>query len=309
MYRGRNVPSKSTPSTLTFPERHYSYECKASAAERPYIPRPSRTQQLFNPKLLPKLTQAAPPQDLKKGVADEILAQREAERAKKKALERDDESPSGDVSPRRSRSRSRSRSRGRSASVDSVSTISTRSPSPGPSRHSRSPPPQRRAHAQDFFDEPAAPSARQRSVDSRDRYSSRRSESPVKHSSRRGSPPPHHRHRSPSPRRERGRERGRGSGRTRPSRRDYSVSESRSRSPARSPVRRDMKEENHHRAGRHYRDRDDGGREQPSGYRSPSPQRPPQRREPSPPPQPPRERSLSPFSKRLALTQAMNRGR
>ncbi|EGZ74940.1 hypothetical protein NEUTE2DRAFT_104165 [Neurospora tetrasperma FGSC 2509] len=90
-------------NSLTFLERHYSYECKASAAERPYIPRPSRTQQLFNPKLLPKLTSAVPPQD-KKGVADEILAQREAERAKKKELERDDESPSRDVSPRRSRS-------------------------------------------------------------------------------------------------------------------------------------------------------------------------------------------------------------
>lgn len=266
---------------LTFLERHYSYECKASAAERPYIPRPSRTQQLFNPKLLPKLTSAVPPQD-KKGVADEILAQREAERAKKKELERDDESPSRYVSPRRSRSRS--------ASVDSVSTISTRSPSPRPSRHSRSPP--RRAHAQDFFEPPPkAPSARQRSVDSRDRYSSRRSESPVKHSSRKGSPPP--RRRSPSPRRERGRERGRGSGRARPSRRDYSVSESRSRSPVRSPVRRDSKGENH-RAGGYYRDRA-------------SPQRPP-KREPSPPP-PPRERSLSPFSKRLALTQSMNMGR
>nr|CAB88521.3 hypothetical protein [Neurospora crassa] len=295
MYRGRNIPSKSTPSTdtqLTFPERHYSYECKASAAERPYIPRPSRTQQLFNPKLLPKLTSAVPPQD-KEGVADEILAQKEAERAKKKELERDDESPSRDVSPRRSRSRS--------ASVDSVSTISTRSPSPRPSRHSKSPP--RRAHAQDFFEpSPKAPSARQRSVDSRDRYSSRRSESPVKHSSRKGSLPP--RRRSPSPRRERGRERGRDSGRTRLSRRDYSVSESRSRSPARSPVRRDSRGENH-RAGGYYRDREDG-RGQPR-YKSPSPQRPP-KREPSPAP-PPRERSLSPFSKRLALTQAMNKGR
>ncbi|KAK1774161.1 zinc knuckle-domain-containing protein [Copromyces sp. CBS 386.78] len=296
MYRGRNIPSKSTPSTVQcqkcLKRGHYSYECKASAAERPYIPRPSRTQQLFNPKLLPKLTQAAPPQD-KKGVADDILAQREAERAKKKELDRDDESPSRDVSPRRSRSRS--------ASVDSVSTISTRSPSPRPSRHSRSPPP-RRAHAQDFFEpSPKAPSARQRSIDSRDRYSSRRSESPVKHSSRKGSPPA--RRRSPSPRRERGRERGRGSGRSRPSRRDYSVSESRSRSPVRSPVRRDSKGENH-RAGGYYRDREDG-RGQPR-YRSPSPQQRPLKPEPSYPPPPPRERSLSPFSKRLALTKSMN---
>lgn len=305
MYRGRNIPSKSTPSTvqcqkclkrdmcplhlepiystqLTFTERHYSYECKASAAERPYIPRPSRTQQLFNPKLLPKLTQAVPPQD-KKGLADEILAQREAERAKKKEHEREDESPS----------RSRSRSRSRSASVDSVSTISTRSPSPRPPRHSmsRSPPP-RRAHAQDFFDEvpPRAASARQRSVGSRDR-----------------SPPPARR-RSPSPRRERGRERGRGYDRSaRPSRRDYSVSEpERSRSPVRSPVRRDSKGGNSHRVGGgYYRDREDGRGGQASRYRSPSPQRPP-RREPSPPP---RERSLSPFSKRLALTKSLQGGR
>lgn len=45
---------------LTLTARHYSYECKASAQERPYIPRPSRTQQLFNPKLQPKLTNAVP---------------------------------------------------------------------------------------------------------------------------------------------------------------------------------------------------------------------------------------------------------
>lgn len=69
-------PSKSTPANvqcqkclkrdelpatnymvpqLTFLARHYSYECKASTQERPYVPRPSRTQQLFNPKLAPKL--------------------------------------------------------------------------------------------------------------------------------------------------------------------------------------------------------------------------------------------------------------
>lgn len=41
---------------LTFLERHYSYECKASTQERPYASRPSRSQQLRNPKLVPKLT-------------------------------------------------------------------------------------------------------------------------------------------------------------------------------------------------------------------------------------------------------------
>ncbi len=47
-------------SLLTSTERHYSYECKAAPQERPYIARPSRTQQLFNPKLLPKLSNAKP---------------------------------------------------------------------------------------------------------------------------------------------------------------------------------------------------------------------------------------------------------
>ncbi|KAI1880739.1 hypothetical protein JX265_000979 [Neoarthrinium moseri] len=64
-------------------------ECKATVQDRPYIPRPSRTQQLFNPKLVPKLTEATPPElQKKRGVADEQLAQLEAERAKKRELER-----------------------------------------------------------------------------------------------------------------------------------------------------------------------------------------------------------------------------
>jgi hypothetical protein len=79
--RGRGGPSKTTPASvqcqkclkrdmyplqsdssglLTYLERHYSYECKAAPQERPYVPRPSRTQQLFNPKLLPKLTNETP---------------------------------------------------------------------------------------------------------------------------------------------------------------------------------------------------------------------------------------------------------
>ncbi|KAK6431799.1 hypothetical protein LTR95_012032 [Oleoguttula sp. CCFEE 5521] len=39
---------------------HYSYECTASQQDRPYAARPSRTQQLLNPKLAPKLTNEAP---------------------------------------------------------------------------------------------------------------------------------------------------------------------------------------------------------------------------------------------------------
>ncbi|KAK0643129.1 hypothetical protein B0T16DRAFT_332337 [Cercophora newfieldiana] len=68
--RGRGGPSKSTPASVQCqkclkrdkfrPLRHYSFECKAAPQERPYVPRPSRTQQLFNPKLQPKLTNATP---------------------------------------------------------------------------------------------------------------------------------------------------------------------------------------------------------------------------------------------------------
>ncbi|AEO62395.1 uncharacterized protein THITE_2106507 [Thermothielavioides terrestris NRRL 8126] len=63
-YRARSGPSKATPSTVQcqkcLKRGHYSYECKVPPQERPYIPRPSRTQQLFNPKLLPKLSSETP---------------------------------------------------------------------------------------------------------------------------------------------------------------------------------------------------------------------------------------------------------
>jgi hypothetical protein len=47
---------------------HYSYECKAAAQERPYVSRPSRTQQLLNPKLAPKLMSDVPQDLLRKCV-------------------------------------------------------------------------------------------------------------------------------------------------------------------------------------------------------------------------------------------------
>lgn len=83
-YRGPTIggPSKASASTLcqkclkrdmctdplthfqtNLELRHYSYECKAVAQERPYVSRPSRTQQLLNPKLVPRLTSDVP-QDL-----------------------------------------------------------------------------------------------------------------------------------------------------------------------------------------------------------------------------------------------------
>ncbi|CEI66980.1 unnamed protein product [Fusarium venenatum] len=44
-YRGRGGPSRSTPANV-----------QSTAQERPYVSRPSRSQQLRNPKLVPKLT-------------------------------------------------------------------------------------------------------------------------------------------------------------------------------------------------------------------------------------------------------------
>ncbi|PHH89117.1 hypothetical protein CDD83_6628 [Cordyceps sp. RAO-2017] len=73
---------------LTIESRHYSYECKASSQERPYVSRPSRSQQLRNPKLVPKLTNnALEPLEAKKGVADAEIAKRQAERTRKRDLE------------------------------------------------------------------------------------------------------------------------------------------------------------------------------------------------------------------------------
>lgn len=51
---------------LTVSARHYSYECKVQLQERPYNARPSRTQQLLNPKLVPKLTNDTPDEATRK---------------------------------------------------------------------------------------------------------------------------------------------------------------------------------------------------------------------------------------------------
>ncbi|KAF1926026.1 uncharacterized protein M421DRAFT_223175 [Didymella exigua CBS 183.55] len=132
--------SKASPATQCqkcLQRGHYSYECKAKASERPYKARPSRTQQLLNPTLKPKLTTEVPGDLVRnKGTADDILKKKDEERAR---------------GQKRGRKRSRSSSRGpRSASFDSVSTISTdrarsrsRSPRPrfdsAPGRDARSP--------------------------------------------------------------------------------------------------------------------------------------------------------------------------
>ena len=104
---------------------HYSYECKAAVQERPYQTRPSRSQQLLNPRLRQALTNQAP-EEPTKGLADAILERSADERRSKRAAEHRE----GDTL---SRKRSRSAS-----SYDSVSTIST--------KRSRSRSPPRRAY-------------------------------------------------------------------------------------------------------------------------------------------------------------------
>ncbi|KAL3424626.1 hypothetical protein PVAG01_03907 [Phlyctema vagabunda] len=111
-------PSKATATTQCqkcLKRGHYSYECKAVVQERPYVSRPSRTQQLLNPKLVPKLTSDVPQELLrKKGVADEQLAKAELERGRKRERQDDEGRDAQDNSKRM-----------RSASSDSVSTFST----------------------------------------------------------------------------------------------------------------------------------------------------------------------------------------
>ncbi|KAK2806010.1 hypothetical protein FQN50_006025 [Emmonsiellopsis sp. PD_5] len=301
------------------PARHYSYECKASAQERPYTSRPSRSQQLANPKLAPKLMSDVPNDLLRtyvlplparlgllinmlfcsKGVADEQLALRESERGRKReaADERDDE-------PIRSHSRKRARSASPAYSSSSVSTISTnRSWSRSPRRKrdiSRSPyrSRERKRKMSDSLSEHSnitASSAERRGAPSRapDRNTRRRrkSRSPSargrhRDSDRRGS----WRNRSRSESMDRSSiakqrrsltpgspNRGQYSGRGRPGR-------------ARSPEPRQGTRGSPAR-GRPHEPTHNGARERPQ----------------SPPPR--KERSLSPFSKRLALTQAMNMNR
>lgn len=62
MNRYRNTPGhKPTQASTTttcqkcLKKGHYSYECKSSVQSRPYSSRPSRSQQLQNPKLKPQL--------------------------------------------------------------------------------------------------------------------------------------------------------------------------------------------------------------------------------------------------------------
>ncbi|KAK0249314.1 hypothetical protein LTS09_015576 [Friedmanniomyces endolithicus] len=107
--------SKATATTLCqkcLKRGHFSYECTASKQDRPYVSRPSRTQQLLNPKLAPRIVEATKP------------AVAEAKSSPKRVQKADDADEL----------RSKRRSASYSSDSDSVSTISTRS------SRSRSPP-------------------------------------------------------------------------------------------------------------------------------------------------------------------------
>ncbi|KAH7204097.1 zinc knuckle-domain-containing protein [Fusarium oxysporum] len=309
-YRGRGGPSRSTPSSVQcqkcLKRGHYSYECKATAQERPYVSRPSRSQQFRNPKLVPKLTnETLNPLEKKKGVADEELAKLEAERAREREREQRDD---GLIEPNIKRHRSVS-----SHSVSTISTTAPRSPSPGKDR-ARSPAQSPRSRSP-YLDN----SQRGRQDDSRSRSRSR-SRSPSLNRSR--SPRVEARYRrsdsgsSPSPedsdRRDQYRSRDplpsvKGSApATHPreypskSRSPHSLRRQRSGSP-RSPQPRGRRDERPDRSStRHDRERlPPRGRfdDRRHGHGGPGPG------------DQARERSLSPFSQRLAMTQAMKGGR
>ncbi|PSS27340.1 hypothetical protein M430DRAFT_38122 [Amorphotheca resinae ATCC 22711] len=289
-------PSKATASTTCqkcLKKGHYSYECKTVIQERPYVSRPSRTQQLLNPKLAPKLTSDVP-QDLlrKKGVADEQLARLEQERGRKRDRQSEDPEIRG------ASKRMRSTSTTSSVSVSTISTSISRSPSPRPSvrnstadkaysaNRSHSPPTRVTGHRR----RPSAstsrsPPPRQHLRDSerkrrRDSYSS--VDSYTSEDGRSNTWNSRERPRSRS---------------TQGKSRQVSPPARGRRADSRSPHRGRRRLSNDRRRLT--------DREKPHF----SNDGPPPRNELKENRDPPRERSLSPFSKRLALTQAMNMGR
>lgn len=295
----------SSCSTLSSPPNS-PMRCLMTPQGSKISPRPSGTHFASSIVLMPH----------RKGVADEELAKKEAERARKRELEDDDELAAREPGYKRRRS----------SSVDSVSSISTRSSRSPPQRRRASPSP-RRAR-----DERRSIPSRSRSVNSVSDHSRRRSLSPeTSHRSRDGgrrspirrSPSPalgyegrdHRRHRSLSPlddppvRTARSDEfvqgnqsppnpkkhlrESRDEGRPRPQRRFNS------RSPGRQDPRdRRPNEDGYERYRNRSRSRDTGEAVRDQEHRRVPPRQP----------ELPRERSLSPFSKRLALTQAMNMG-
>lgn len=261
-----------------FHSRHYSYECKAKPEERPYRARPSRTAQLKNPKLAPKLSSDVPNDLLrKKGTADEILASKATERGRKRSRSVE----SGKGKSRRGASRSMSTS-----SVSTISTAASRSPSPPPRRRrslgGKEADGDSYMTSQSFREAPRKRPRRSISSSTNSSFASHHSDRNTRR-----------RRKSKSPA-ARGRRRSRSSGRN---------ARSRSRSSMHHTTRRSFE-------GRPLASRDESRRQDEAGKGNGNGNtsrhlngsgggfgsRP----------APPKERSMSPYSKRLALTQSMN---
>ena len=302
MNRYRTIPgftgqSKASPSTTCqkcLKKGHYSYECKESVQTRPYVSRPSRTQQLLNPKLAPRLASDATNDLLRKtGIADEHLAKAEAERAKSNAPR--SISPGACRSPARKRPRSMS-----SGSENSISTISTNR------SRSRSRKRVNRDVKQDNVASQQVPrfSQSQSRSPPRKRKHDRMSSESVSRSPSRSRSRDHksRRHRKSSPD-DRGRSNAqrRGSHRSRSRTRSLSMDKSRVAKERRSldeGSEANGEDERMYRSGdaKSSHRRDDRPSRRSNGIAANHPGPPASRK----------ERSLSPYSRRLALTQSMN---
>ncbi|RDW76263.1 uncharacterized protein DSM5745_06255 [Aspergillus mulundensis] len=287
-----SLPKRARPARPYQGDCLYSlpeiYECKVTAQERPYLARPSRTQQLQNPKLRPQLTTDIPSDAVRtKGTADALLAQSEEERGRKRELNEVDSLDTRDQAAKRTRSVS-------SDSTSSVATIST--------NRSRSGSPQRERYAE--------PRRRSKSPTSHHLWARKRrhsdsspGDSVSSYSSREGS-------RTRSPERN-----------TRRRRRESSPKErGRTRDISRDGSRQTRSRSHSMDKGRVARGRRSLTAEEIEPVRSYAKaftsmdqprvckhERVSAERSHAPPPR--RERSLSPYSKRIALTQAMNMGR
>ncbi|KAI0917024.1 hypothetical protein AcW1_007672 [Taiwanofungus camphoratus] len=121
-------PTASTVCQKCLGTGHFTYECKST---RPYVSRPSRTQQLENPRVLAKLKADGKPSvevpeefKSKSGTANRILEAKEQARAKETS------SKAGDLSRKKRRRSSGSSSSGSSGSSgDSGSESSSSSDS------------------------------------------------------------------------------------------------------------------------------------------------------------------------------------
>jgi Zinc knuckle len=250
---------------------HYSYECKATLQDRPYTSRPSRSQQFQNPKLAPKLSSTKPNELLEtKGVADKILADAEAKR------NQDNRRSPSPMRPTPSPSKQRSRSPSSAASVSTISTTRSSSRGPDKARRGRHSSPEGR-NGRRRSDSMSRMRGRKRRYDSLSASASSRSPSPY-HRSR----PKNRRHRLDSPD---------DRGRPMPRRGSH-------RTPSRSPSL-DKSQVTRHRRSLDTPSRDRNGR---PGIENDQRGRDSRK----PPPVRKMERSLSPYSRRLALTQAMN---